>query len=130
MAKFKVGDRVTRRTDVFDQKSELLRGVILKVYSQDKYDELYAVQWDGHEFGDERNFLPHGLDPEDLRDAALNAVQNYLISRNWKIRTDIVSRYGIPMLTEPETVGTARETMNISEAFALQLERDALKEAS
>ena len=66
MPRYQIGDRVMRRTDVYNQASALLRGRVTERYSQRDsigyYPELYAVAWDG---GDEaRGFLPHGLDPE------------------------------------------------------------------
>jgi len=62
--KFKIGDRVTRLSDVFDDKSTRLFGRISEVYQRRTvfgfYPELYKVIWDDgkEQFG----FLPHGLD--------------------------------------------------------------------
>ena len=63
--KFKVGDRVTRRTDVFNPRSKLKRGMISKSYqdmstNRGIYTELYEVTWDDGEV--QKGFLPHGLD--------------------------------------------------------------------
>lgn len=67
MTKFKVGDRVVRRADVYDPMSPLRHGAVIRVYSRygtqhGDYPELYNVQWDDGE--EERAFLPHGLDLE------------------------------------------------------------------
>ncbi len=67
--KFKVGDRVRRLRDVFQDNGDYLVGEVVEVYSGIaskvlggfKYDELYAVHWDG---SDEirYSYLPHGLE--------------------------------------------------------------------
>lgn len=65
--RFRIGDRVQRREDVYDQTSPMLRGVVTDVYSRQYasgfYPELYEVQWDGR-VGTDYGFLPHGLKPE------------------------------------------------------------------
>lgn len=70
--KFKIGDRVIRRADVYDLNSLLLHGEVVACYSQKVSDlitdvelwdeELYAVQWDGGKI--QRGFFSHGLDAE------------------------------------------------------------------
>jgi len=66
--RFKLNDRVSRREDVFDPKSKLKYGRVVKVYEKTSmfghYPELYAVLWDG-EFTPEFGFLPHGIDPSN-----------------------------------------------------------------
>lgn len=66
MSKFKVGDRVTRHKDVYNLKSRLMHGTVIKVYSKTNefghYPELYKVQWDKPEDGTSYGFLPHGID--------------------------------------------------------------------
>lgn len=67
MNKFKLGDRVTRLTNVYDPKSKLMHGEIIEVYSDYKskfgpYPELYVVRWDDKT--ENRGYLPHGLDSE------------------------------------------------------------------
>lgn len=65
--RFHEGQRVQRLSDIFDQNSRMLRGEVIKRYSDHvsrhgPYPELYVVRWDdGRE---ERGFLPHGLDAE------------------------------------------------------------------
>ncbi len=63
---FEVGDRVTRLQDVFDLKSELMRGAISRRYTQGtRYRELYEVHWDHQPAGiTSRGYLPHGLNKE------------------------------------------------------------------
>ena len=66
--KFKVGDHVTRPYNVYDPKSKLMHGTVVRVYSRmntshGDYPELYEVHWDETdvtESGD--GYLPHGLD--------------------------------------------------------------------
>ncbi len=64
--RFAIGDRVMRRTDVYNPDSALMRGRVIDRYairdSIGHYPELYAVAWD--DGTDARGFLPHGLDPE------------------------------------------------------------------
>jgi hypothetical protein len=76
--KFKLNDRVSRLENVFDQKSKLKHGRIVKVYSQKAYraggivlgpyPELYDVKWS--EGNIERGFLPHGLNDDNHNAAA------------------------------------------------------------
>jgi hypothetical protein len=65
-ARFRVGDRVTRPINVYKSKSPLRHGAVVRVYAKRSrfgfYAELYAVRWDDN--GVERDFLPHGIDPE------------------------------------------------------------------
>ena len=62
--KFKIGDQVTRLSDVYDDKSKRMFGRITMIYQDYKsqfgpYHELYVVLWsDGTE---SRGYLPHGL---------------------------------------------------------------------
>lgn len=73
MCKFMPGDRVTRQKDVFDKKSKLLHGTIIRVYGR-KFScrvlgswndgELYDVKWDEGKV--QRAFFPHGLDKENV----------------------------------------------------------------
>ncbi len=68
--KFQIGDRVQRLVDVYDEKSRLMHGSIVRVYKMTgcrfgPYPEMYDVRWD--EIKDRfrgEGFLPHGLDPE------------------------------------------------------------------
>lgn len=65
MIKWRIGDRVCRNTDVYDQSSSLLCGTVINRYSDytsrfGPYPELYEVEWDGGIR--QRGFLPHGLD--------------------------------------------------------------------
>ncbi len=70
-----VGDRIQRRTDVYDDASAVRHGVVVFRYSiwdnaiddfyHGDYPEVYAVQWDSDRF--EKGFLPHGLDKECLQ---------------------------------------------------------------
>jgi len=67
MPKFKVGDGIKRRSDVFDDKSPYLKGEIVRVYSDiysihGYYPELYEVEWHNAD-RIEKGFLPHGLEP-------------------------------------------------------------------
>lgn len=65
MTKFKVGDRVMRLSDVYDQKSPMMHGVVTEVATNVRkqfgfYNELYSVKWDSgktHYLA----YLPHGL---------------------------------------------------------------------
>ena len=67
--KFKIGDTVKRRFDVFNENSAWMRGIIIEIYSYRSshhgyYPELYKVDWTTHsriEYG----FLPHGLIKDD-----------------------------------------------------------------
>ena len=71
MSKFRVGDRVQRRQDVFKDDSPMMHGTVIEVYQKSvhreggdfHYDELYGVEWDAPESRVERGFLPHGLEP-------------------------------------------------------------------
>jgi hypothetical protein len=70
---FDKGDRVTREEDVFDQRSPLMHGTVVRRYARDGgYDgvrwhdpELYEVRWDTGVVG--RAYFRHGLDPEVRR---------------------------------------------------------------
>lgn len=62
--RFKIGQRVVRCENVYDQTSRLMHGVIIDRYSRmdyrfGPYPELYAVEWDDGLV--QRGFLPHGL---------------------------------------------------------------------
>ena len=67
---WKVGDRVVRQIDVYDDSSPVRRGTVTRRYSQDgEFDgvrwhdpEIYEVLWDDGTVG--RGFFRHGLDPE------------------------------------------------------------------
>jgi hypothetical protein len=64
MPTFSVGDRVQRLMNVYDQSSQMRRGVVIERYRDlvsalGPYPELYAVRWDDGQI--ERGFLPHGL---------------------------------------------------------------------
>lgn len=63
---WRIGDRVSRRIDVYDESSRLLTGTVVDAYSDHdsrfgSYPELYEVEWDGGRR--ERGFLRHGLAP-------------------------------------------------------------------
>ena len=63
-SKFKKGDRVQRKIDVFDDKSPLKYGTVSLRYSKQHkslsfYPELYRVDWDNGSVG--TAYLPHGL---------------------------------------------------------------------
>lgn len=65
-SKFKVGDRVSRRENVFDEKSQLRTGTVIERYWDltsrfGPYHELYRVEWDYGRI--QGAFLPHELDP-------------------------------------------------------------------
>lgn len=65
--KFKIGDFVTRRENVFDQRSPLMHGIVIACYSKhSKYSgfspEVYDVEWVRPVQKIERGYLPHGLD--------------------------------------------------------------------
>lgn len=65
MTRFRVGDRVQRHSNVMDLTSRLMRGRVIRVYSDTSqfghYPELYDVEWDhGKTDG---GYLPHGLSP-------------------------------------------------------------------
>lgn len=67
MNKFNVGDRVTRRENVYDSSSNLMRGSVVRVYAIQNtkfgpYPELYEVRWDNGSV--KGGYLPHGLDKE------------------------------------------------------------------
>ena len=67
--KFKIGDRVTRRKDVYNQKSPLMHGVVTKVYyvyPDRTYPALYDVKWDGEKVGEA--CLPRDIDREGVQD--------------------------------------------------------------
>jgi hypothetical protein len=66
---FKVGDQVTRPTDVYRQGSPLLRGTVTRCYAETGYPELYEITWTGErgkpiEPRVERGYLRHGLHPD------------------------------------------------------------------
>jgi hypothetical protein len=66
--KFKTGDLVCRRRDVFDDHSPFMFGTVTEVYSDydspyGPYPELYEVTWDGGKVV--RSYLPHGLNSVD-----------------------------------------------------------------
>jgi hypothetical protein len=67
--KLEVGQRVSRLTDVFNQKSPLRLGSITERYQRkpsyslgSHLDELYAVKWDDTGL-EERGYFRHGLNP-------------------------------------------------------------------
>lgn len=65
--RFAVGDRVVRRSDVYDPNSPLRHGQVSRVYAAHdallgRYPELYAVAWDDGTH--DEAFLKHGIDPE------------------------------------------------------------------
>ena len=64
---FSIGDRVVRRTDVYDQDSPLMHGKVVAAYSDfdnrfGSYPELYDVEWDSGEI--KMGYLPHGIAKE------------------------------------------------------------------
>ena len=71
MTRFIVGQHVERRVDVYDQRSRMRQGVVVRVYAETyparpwaglpelHYDELYEVQWDDASV--KKGYLPHGL---------------------------------------------------------------------
>ncbi len=66
-----VGDRVQRRLDVFEGKSEMRHGVVTRRYSGysatcSYYSELYDVRWDG--WSEQHGFLSHDLDRDTSDD--------------------------------------------------------------
>jgi len=69
MYKFKVGDRVVRHEDVYDQSSRLMHGVVSRRYDKynpkyGNYPELYDVQWEYPVTKFSHGYLPHGLHQE------------------------------------------------------------------
>ncbi len=65
--RWKVGDRVIRRANVFDKLSCVRHGTVVRAYNQTgcqfgPYPEIYDVAWDDRI---EHGFLPHGLDREE-----------------------------------------------------------------
>ncbi len=70
MTAFKIGDRVTRPTNVFQPNSPIKHGTITHKYSSWGgingciwFDpELYSVQWDDGSVG--KAYFRHGLDAE------------------------------------------------------------------
>lgn len=71
MKKFKLGDRVKRRRNIYKVKSSMMYGTVIESYSEPEkvhcdgdlvlgpYSELYGVKWDhGMTY---RSYLPHGL---------------------------------------------------------------------
>ena len=72
MKRFKLGDRVKRRRNVYKSKSSMMYGTVIEVYSEPKevysggdlvlgpYPELYGVKWDHGMIY--RGYLPYGLD--------------------------------------------------------------------
>jgi hypothetical protein len=69
-AYWKIGDRVQRRVDVFDEKSRLLRGMVTSVKADEPHF-VYYVQWDGEEPEPKHGYFWFGLSPEEPRRAAL-----------------------------------------------------------
>lgn len=72
--RFKVGSRVVRRENVFDDTSPVMHGSVARVYEHkathklpsgayDFYPEVYTVRWDSGKEHD--GFLPHGLELEE-----------------------------------------------------------------
>jgi hypothetical protein len=64
--KFRVGDRVCRPIDIYDEESYLKFGIVTKVYSRmdpilGHYPELYEVKWDEPLYGTRDGYLPNGL---------------------------------------------------------------------
>ena len=65
-----IGQRVSRRADVFDEKSPLMYGYVVRRYSQDAgingvkwHDpEVYEVHWE-HDAFPRRGYFRHGLQP-------------------------------------------------------------------
>lgn len=74
MTRFAKGSRVQRRKNVYDEKSEMLHGEIIRCYQKSAeindiiidYDELYEVEWDDGKT--QKGFLPHGLDHEQSKE--------------------------------------------------------------
>lgn len=71
MEGFRIGDRVVRHVDVYDERSTLRHGLVVDRYGQrtryggtNQIDpELYAVRWDDTGVI-ERGYFRHGLDLE------------------------------------------------------------------
>lgn len=68
MGAFVEGTRVQRRFNVFDEKSPLRHGVVVKKYSETdpilgEYPELYQVWWDDGQISG--GYFPHGLSREE-----------------------------------------------------------------
>ena len=65
--KFRIGDRVQRRIDIYGENSKMKLGTIIDAYSLTHpglgrhYPELYQVQWDDGKV--DAGFLPYGLEP-------------------------------------------------------------------
>lgn len=73
MAVWKVGDRVVRHKDVFDDSSPVMHGTVSRVVVNIQpgqlgfkyaYPEIVWVRWDGGR--EEGGYLPHGLGKESL----------------------------------------------------------------
>ncbi len=85
VTKFKIGDRVCRRADIYNPKSPYNFGTVYAVYSKPRenvgdlilgpYPELYKVRWDNGV--EEQGFLPHGLEPADKT--------QYIIVAEWDV---------------------------------------------
>jgi hypothetical protein len=68
--KFRAGDKVQRRVDVFTDKSPIMYGTVVRCYDKTSqalsdgplfyYPELYVVLWDKR--GVSKGYLPHGID--------------------------------------------------------------------
>jgi len=65
-AYWKVGDRVQRRVDVFDEKSRLLRGMVIAVKPAAPHFS-YIVQWDGETSEPQHGYFWFGISPEEPR---------------------------------------------------------------
>ena len=62
--KFKLGQEVQRRKDVYDQNSALMTGIVVRRYEDlnsqfGPYYELYQVLWESSKLSN--GYLPHGL---------------------------------------------------------------------
>ena len=72
--KFKLGQRVVRKEDIFAKSSPLMHGTVVRSYSKPlkvlsdgthlgPYNELYDVQWDNYDEVS-KEYLPHGISKE------------------------------------------------------------------
>jgi hypothetical protein len=74
MDAFKVGDRVVRKENVYEENSRILHGTVTRCYAETypgcrddpprHYPELYEVKWD-EKPEPEKGFLSHGLRIDD-----------------------------------------------------------------
>jgi hypothetical protein len=57
--KFVEGERVCRRKDIYNNKSELIKGEVISRVRTLERGEEYKVRWDGE--NTTKTYFPHGL---------------------------------------------------------------------